>query len=172
MNKPHGPDIAIVLVEDDEDVRHGTAQALELAGLQVHCHGSVEAARRSVSPNAPIVLLCDVNLPGMHATEWLPEVRAVDADLPMILVTGHGDIAMAVKALQQGAYDFIEKPASSDRIVAVVQRAVEKRRLVLALRAADGRAAAQRGIEAVMIGASAAMQALRRTVLDLSLIHI
>ena len=76
----------------------------------------------------------------------------MDADLPMILVTGHGDIAMAVKALQQGAYDFIEKPASSDRIVAVVQRAVEKRRLVLALRAADGRAAAQRGIEAVMAG--------------------
>ncbi|MDO9074012.1 MAG: sigma-54 dependent transcriptional regulator [Rubrivivax sp.] len=168
MSSLSTPEIAVVLVEDDEDVRHGTAQALELAGLHVHCYGSVEAARRSVGPSAPVVLLCDVNLPGMHATDWLPEVRAVDADLPMILVTGHGDIAMAVKALQQGAYDFIEKPASSDRIVAVVQRAVEKRRLVLALRAADGRAAAQRGIEAVMIGRSAAMQALRRTVLDLA----
>ncbi|MBK6472257.1 MAG: sigma-54-dependent Fis family transcriptional regulator [Betaproteobacteria bacterium] len=168
MSTDHAPEIAVVLVEDDEDVRHGTAQALELAGLPVRAFGSVEAARRCVSPNAPIVLLCDVNLPGMHATDWLPEVRAVDADLPMILVTGHGDIAMAVKALQQGAYDFIEKPASSDRIVAVVQRAVEKRRLVLALRAADGRAAAQRGIEAVMIGRSAPMQALRRTVLDLA----
>ena len=99
-----------------------------------------------------------------HLRKAHPDV----ADLPMILVTGHGDIAMAVKALQQGAYDFIEKPASSDRIVAVVQRAVEKRRLVLALRAADGRAAAQRDIEAVMIGRSAAMQALRRTVLDLA----
>jgi two-component system C4-dicarboxylate transport response regulator DctD len=162
------PTITVVLVEDDEDVRHGTAQALELAGLLVQAFGTVEAARRCVSHNAPIVLLCDVNLPGMHATDWLPDVRAVDADLPMILVTGHGDIAMAVKSLQQGAYDFIEKPASSDRIVAVVQRAVEKRRLVLALRAADGRAAAQRDIEAVMIGRSAAMQALRRTVLDLA----
>ncbi len=168
MTTSHSLEIGVVLVEDDEDVRHGTAQALELAGLQVSAFGSVEAARRCVSPNAPVVLLCDVNLPGMHATDWLPEVRAVDADLPMILVTGHGDIAMAVKALQQGAYDFIEKPASSDRIVAVVQRAVEKRRLVLALRAADGRAAAQRGIEAVMVGRSAAMQALRRTVLDLA----
>ena len=77
-------------------IRLTTAQALELAGLPVHAYGSVEAARRSVGPNAPIVLLCDVNLPGMHATDWLPEVRAVDADLPMILVTGHGDIAMAV----------------------------------------------------------------------------
>ena len=168
MSSASLPEITVVLVEDDEDVRHGTAQALELAGLQVHGYGSVEAARRSVGHNAPIVLLCDVNLPGLHATDWLPEVQAVDADLPMILVTGHGDIAMAVKALQQGAYDFIEKPASSDRIVAVVQRAVEKRRLVLALRAADGRAAAQRGIEAVMVGRSAAMQALRRTVLDLA----
>jgi two-component system C4-dicarboxylate transport response regulator DctD len=168
MSSPTTSEIAVVLVEDDEDVRHGTAQALELAGLQVQAFGSVEAARRNLRPDAPIVLLCDVNLPGMHATDWLPEVRAVDADLPVILVTGHGDIAMAVKSLQQGAYDFIEKPASSDRIVAVVRRAVEKRRLVLALRAADGRAAAQRGIDAVMIGRSAAMQALRRTVLDLA----
>jgi two-component system C4-dicarboxylate transport response regulator DctD len=168
MNGPTPCEITVVLVEDDEDVRHGTAQALELAGLPVQAFGSVEAARHCLHPNAPIVLLCDVNLPGMHATDWLPEVRAVDADLPMILVTGHGDIAMAVRSLQQGAYDFIEKPASSDRIVAVVRRAVEKRRLVLALRAADGRASAQRGIEAVMIGRSAAMQALRRTVLDLA----
>jgi two-component system C4-dicarboxylate transport response regulator DctD len=57
------------------------------------------------------VLLCDVMLPGLHATAWLPEVQAIDADLPMILMTGHGDIAMAVQAIREGAYDFIEKPA-------------------------------------------------------------
>jgi len=149
-------------------VRHGTAQALDLAGFSVVALGSVEPARRHVGAGAPIVLLCDVNLPGMHATDWLPEVCAVDAGLPMILVTGHGDIAMAVQAILQGACDFIEKPASSDRLIAVVQAAAEKRRLVLALRTMDGRLAAQRGIEAVMIGRSAAMQQVRRTVLDLA----
>ena len=162
------PEIGVVLVEDDDDVRHGTAQALELAGYKVSAFSSVEAARRCVRPNAPVVLLCDVNLPGMHATEWLPEVQAVDADLPMILVTGHGDIAMAVQSIRQGAYDFIEKPASSERIVAVVQRAAEKRRLVLALRAVGERLASERGIAAVMIGRSAAIEQVRHTVLALA----
>jgi two-component system C4-dicarboxylate transport response regulator DctD len=162
------PDISVVLVEDDEDVRHGTAQALELAGFEVAAFDSVEAARHRIRAGAPVVLLCDVMLPGMHATEWLPEVQAIDADLPMILVTGHGDIAMAVASIRQGAYDFIEKPASSERIVAVVQRAAEKRRLVLKLRALDRQLASQRGIEALMVGRSAAMQQLRQTVLALA----
>ncbi len=157
-----------MLVEDDEDVRHGTAQALELAGFSVMAFESVEAARRHVRPGAPLVLLCDVMLPGMHATQWLPEVHAVDPDLPMILMTGHGDIAMAVKAIHDGAYDFIEKPASSERIVAVVQRAAEKRRLVLKVRALDRRLAGARSIETLMLGRSAAMEQLRRTVLALA----
>ena len=162
------PEISVVLVEDDDDVRDGAAQALELAGFAVAAYASVEAARRSVHPGAPVVLLCDVNLPGMHATAWLPEVRAIDPDLPMILVTGHGDIAMAVQSIRQGAYDFIEKPASSERIVAVVQRAAEKRRLVLALRAAGAQMASQRGIAAVLIGRSAVMEQVRHTVLALA----
>ena len=97
--------IGVVLVEDDEDVRHGCAQALELAGFAVQCFDSVEAARPAVQPHASVVLLCDVMLPGMHATAWLPEVMAIDRELPMILMTGHGDITMAVQAIHQGAYD-------------------------------------------------------------------
>ncbi len=169
MTLPNDPeDIAVVLVEDDEDVRHGCAQALELAGFVVQAFGSVEAARKAVRPGAPLVLLCDVMLPGMHATQWLPEVRAVDPELPMILMTGHGDIAMAVQAIRDGAYDFIEKPASSERIVAVVQRAAEKRRLVLKVRALDQRLAAKRSIDTLMLGRSPAMEQLRRTVLSLA----
>ena len=66
MNNPSVPEIQVVLVEDDEDVRHGTAQALELAGFTVQAFGSVEAARAVVRHDAPLVLLCDVNLPGQH----------------------------------------------------------------------------------------------------------
>ncbi|MBL8315861.1 MAG: sigma-54-dependent Fis family transcriptional regulator [Rubrivivax sp.] len=168
MNNPLVPEIQVVLVEDDDDVRHGTAQALELAGFTVLAFGSVEAARAVVRHDAPLVLLCDVNLPGQHATAWLPEVQAIDKDLPMILVTGHGDIAMAVQCMHQGAYDFIEKPAASERIVSIVQRAAEKRRLVLQVRTLGEKLASRRDIELVMVGRSAAMQALRRTVLALA----
>ncbi len=168
MSAAEQPDISVVLVEDDDDVRHGCAQALELAGFTVQAFNCVEAARRTIQPQAPLVVLCDVMLPGLHATEWLPQVRAIDPELPMILMTGHGDIAMAVQAIRDGAYDFIEKPASSERIVAVVQRAAEKRRLVLRLRAMDPQRASQRDIEALMIGRSQPLVQVRRTVLALA----
>lgn len=160
----HEQEITVVLVEDDEDVRHGCAQALGLAGFAVRSFGSVEEARPALVSDAAIVILCDVMLPGMHATEWLPEVIAIDAELPMILMTGHGDIAMAVQAIRDGAYDFIEKPASSDRIVAVVRRAAEKRRLVLRVRALNDKLSARHGIDAVLLGGSPAIMRLRESV--------
>ncbi len=147
--------ITVLLVEDDEDVRHGTAQALELAGF-------------SVRADAAVVILCDVMLPGMHATDWLPQVRQLDPELPFILMTGHGDIAMAVQSMRQGAYDFIEKPAASERIVEVVQRAVDKRQLVLRLRAMERQLAGRASIESMMLGRSAAMVSLRQSVLALA----
>ncbi|MCU0952814.1 MAG: sigma-54 dependent transcriptional regulator [Burkholderiaceae bacterium] len=162
------PVITVLLVEDDEDVRHGTAQALELAGVAVRTFGSVEAAQHAVRADAPVVILCDVMLPGLHATDWLPRVRQLDPELPFILVTGHGDIAMAVQSMRQGAYDFIEKPAPSERIVEVVQRAIDKRRLVLKLRAMERQLAGRASIESVMLGRSAAMVRLRQSVLALA----
>ena len=102
--------IRVIYVEDDDDVRIGGVQALELAGFSVYGFGSVETASASVRSDVPFVVVCDVRLPGMSGTEWLPELRRVDPELPVILVTGHGDIAMAVRAMRDGAYDFIEKP--------------------------------------------------------------
>jgi two-component system C4-dicarboxylate transport response regulator DctD len=165
---PEPQEILVVFVDDEEDMRHGCAQALELAGFTVRCFDSVEAARATIVPDAAIVLVCDVRLPGMHATEWLPEVHAVDSELPMILVTGHGDIAMAVEAMRQGAYDFLEKPFSSEHIVAVVRRAAENRRLVLQVRALHEQLASWHGIGGTLIGRSAPMQQLRRTVMSLA----
>jgi len=168
MSAARATQIGVVLVEDDDDVRLGTAQALELAGFDVRAFGSVEAARASVRPDAPVVVLCDVMLPGMHGTDWLPEVIAVDSELPFILVTGHGDIATAVQSMRRGAYDFIEKPAPSERIVEVVRRAADKRRLVLQVRALASRLASRNGIESLIIGGSAGIERVRRTVLALA----
>jgi two-component system C4-dicarboxylate transport response regulator DctD len=127
--------IRVIFVEDEPDVRMGSQQALELAGFEVDAFASVEEARSHVRAGVPAVVLCDVKLPGMPGTEWLNEIRSIDAELPVILVSGHGDIAMAVQAMRQGAYDFIEKPFPSDHLVAVVRRAAEKRHLTLQVQA-------------------------------------
>src|ERR1035437_5134720 len=97
------PAIQVIFVEDDADVRMGSTQALQLAGLTVDSFASVEEARSHVRAGVPAVVLSDVKLPGMTGTEWLSEIRAIDAELPVILVSGHGDIAMAVAAMRQGA---------------------------------------------------------------------
>ena len=158
----------MIYVEDDEDVRAGSAQALELAGLAVDAHGSVEAARARIRAGVPAVVLSDVQLPGSSGTEWLDEIRAIDAELPVILVTGHGDIAMAVQAMRRGAYDFIAKPYSSDQLVTVVRRAAEKRRLTLQVQALRDEMDTWHGIQALLLGRSAQMQKVRRTVMNLA----
>ena len=160
--------IRVLLVEDDEDVRASTTQALSLAGFEVDAFPSVERARAQVSFGASIVVVCDVRLPGMSGTEWLPEIRGVDAELPVILVTGQGHIAMAVQAMREGAYDFIEKPFASERLVAIVRHAVERRHLTLQVRRLHDALENWHGIQAVLIGRSAQMQQVRRTVKTLA----
>ncbi|HMC47141.1 MAG TPA: sigma-54-dependent Fis family transcriptional regulator, partial [Caballeronia sp.] len=160
--------IRVIFVEDEPDVRMGSTQALELAGLEVDGFASVEEARSHIKAGVPAVVLCDVKLPGMPGTQWLNEIRTIDPDLPVILVTGHGDIAMAVQAMRQGAYDFIEKPFPSEHLVAVVRRAAEKRYLTLQVQALRDRIENAHGIQAMMLGRSAQMQHVRETVLTLA----
>ena len=162
------PVIRVLLVEDDDDVRVSTAQALKLAGLEVDSFPSAERARGQIGPGAPAVVVCDVRLPGISGTEWLRELRTADAELPVILITGHGHIAMAVEAMREGAYDFIEKPFTSERLVAIVRHAIERRQLTLQVRALRDALENWHGIQAVLIGRSAQMQQVRRTVMTLA----
>ena len=127
--------LKIILVEDDADVLLGTKQALELAGFSVEPFDNAEAAVEKIVLDVPAVIVCDVRLPGMDGLALLSHARSVDGDLAVILITGHGDIAMAVNAMRCGAYDFIEKPFAPRRLIDVVERAAEKRRLVLQVRA-------------------------------------
>jgi two-component system C4-dicarboxylate transport response regulator DctD len=166
MNDRHP--IAVVFVEDDEDVRSGSTQALELAGFAVMAFASIEAARPSVSAGAAVVVVCDVRLPGLSGASWLGELHRLDPELPVILITGHGDIAMAVKAMRDGAYDFIEKPCSSERLVSVVRRAAEKRRLELEVLSLRQQLEGWQGIEATLIGRSTQMERLRQMVRTLA----
>jgi two-component system C4-dicarboxylate transport response regulator DctD len=160
--------IRVLLVEDDDDVRVSTAQALALAGFEVESFASAERARSLITFGVPAIVVCDVRLPGLSGTDWLPEIRTIDAELPVVLVTGHGHIAMAVQAMREGAYDFIEKPFTSERLTAIVRHAVERRQLALQVRMLRDALENWHGIQAVLIGRSAQMQQVRRTVMTLA----
>ncbi len=160
--------IRVLLIEDDEDVRISTTQALNLAGFEVEAFASAEPARARISFGAPVIVVSDVRLPGLSGTDWLSEIHKIDAELPVVLVTGHGHIAMAVQAMREGAYDFVEKPFTSERLVAVVRHAFERRQLTLQVRALRDALENWHGIQAVLIGRSAQMQQVRRTVMTLA----
>jgi len=114
-------------------------------------------------PISPASVVSDIRMPRIDGLELFQRLKALDADLPVILITGHGDVPMAVAALHDGAYDFIAKPYGADRLVQSVSRAAEKRRLVLENRRL--RLAAQSAEESLpLIGQTPAMENLRRTI--------
>ncbi|MCY0911197.1 sigma-54 dependent transcriptional regulator [Massilia sp. H27-R4] len=120
-----------ILVEDEAPLRLATTQTLELGGFTVRAFASAEEAGAALDAAFDGVIVSDVRLPGRSGLDLLAQVVALDAELPMIMVTGHGDVAMAVGAMRAGAYDFIEKPFGAERLLDAVRRAQERRSLVL-----------------------------------------
>jgi two-component system C4-dicarboxylate transport response regulator DctD len=158
----------VLYVEDDPAVRLGCTQALELAGQRVRSFGSAEEVLPHLKPGYPGILVTDVRLPGIDGIHLLQKALHIDAALPVILVTGHGDISMAVQAMRLGAYDFIEKPFSPEELNDVVQRALDKRALSLQVLDLQRTLEGYETIEAAVIGRSAGMVRLRKLILDLA----
>ncbi len=152
----------IILIDDDADLRRATRQTLELAGFAVEDHADAKSALGVLSAASPAVVVTDIRMPGMDGLELFARLKTIDPDLPVILITGHGDIAMAVQAMHDGAYDFIAKPFPADRLAQTVHRAVEKRRLVLENRALR-KAAEESSDDLPLIGQTPAMEHLRQT---------
>ncbi|MER8763655.1 sigma-54 dependent transcriptional regulator [Mesorhizobium sp. M0323] len=152
----------VILIDDDRDLLKATVQTLELAGFSVSAFAVAAEALAGLDAGFTGVVVSDIRMPQIDGLQLFNRILRLDADIPVILVTGHGDIAMAVKAIKDGAYDFITKPFAADRLVQSVRRAAEKRRLVMenrALREAAGEA--QDGLP--LIGQTPAMDRLRRT---------
>lgn len=152
----------LFLIDDDKDLRRATAQTLELAGFAVSSFGGVKDALAALPAEFAGAIVTDIRMPEIDGLELFARLKRMDADLPVILVTGHGDIPMAVKAIQEGAYDFIAKPFAADRLVQSVRRAVEKRRLVMENRALR-RKAEEADDSLPLIGQTPVMENLRRT---------
>ena len=163
MNDP----LQVLLIEDDPDVRLGCEQALQLEDIAVSGVASAEQAQRRIGRDFAGVVVSDIRLPGMDGMALLKALRLIDPELPVVLITGHGDVSLAVQAMKDGAHDFIEKPFSPDLLVEVVRRALDKRRLTLELRQLKARLASRDRLEAQLIGRSPAMARVRQLVADL-----
>lgn len=150
----------LIFVDDDPDLRRATTQMLMLAGFDVQAFDSAEAALPSVTDTFEGPIVTDIRMPRMNGLRFFERIRAIDPDLPVILVTGHGDVDLAVAALKDGVYDFISKPFESARLSGTVARAAEKRRLVLENRRLIA-AAAQPPADLPLIGETAGVRRLR-----------
>jgi two-component system, NtrC family, C4-dicarboxylate transport response regulator DctD len=152
----------VLFVDDEEHLRRAMRQTLELAGHRVRTASSVDEALAYFSRRFPGVLVTDIRMPGRSGMELLHHCLEIDADLPVIFVTGHADVTLAVEAMRAGAYDFIEKPFSPEQVLEPVGRALEKRRLTLEVRALREAITSRRdNLETRLVGRSAAMVAVR-----------
>ena len=152
----------IIVVDDDADLRQSTAQALELAGFEVLALDAPEDVAGLVSFGFDGLVITDIRMPRMDGMSLMNQVHRIDAQIPVILITGHGDVQLAVRAMREGAHDFVEKPFSGSQLAETAARALDYRRLVLenrVLRAAAGQAD---DLEQRLIGRSPLMIDLRR----------
>ncbi|WP_111428542.1 sigma-54 dependent transcriptional regulator [Rhodobacteraceae bacterium DSL-40] len=154
--------IEVLLVDDEEDIRVSVGQALELRGFEVTAFARAERVLDRLGRDFTGVIVSDIRMPRMDGLALLDGALGIDADQPVILITGHGDVPLAVEALGRGAYDFIEKPFATDRLVHSITRAAEKRHLTLELRRLREAPAPDDPLEAMILGRSPAMTEFRR----------
>ncbi|MEM7090874.1 MAG: sigma-54 dependent transcriptional regulator [Pseudomonadota bacterium] len=154
----------VLLIDDDAAVREALAQTLELADYVPVPVGSFVAAKDHIRTDFPGVIVSDMRMPGRDGFHVLTYVRDIDPELPVILLTGEGDIPMAVQAMGQGAFDFLEKPCAAADLLNVLQRAFAARSQVLDQRMQKSEL--ERGDPAarLLFGLSAQAEALRERV--------
>ena len=154
----------VLLVDDEAAIRMSIAQSIELAGFDVITCSSAQQALSLLTPLWEGVIVSDISMPQINGLMLMEQVNAIDSDIPMILMTGHGDISMAVSAIQQGAYDFLEKPFAPDKLVEVIRRAAEKRGLSLENQRLRDELQSQSALGPRIIGNTAEIAQLRRIV--------
>ena len=151
----------VLLVDDEEELRRSTAQALELQDLTVETFAAAEDVLARVGYGFAGVVVSDIRMRGMDGMTLLQRIREIDHEIPVILVTGHGDVQLAVKAMREGAYDFLEKPFGVQALAGIIRRAHDRRGLVLENRRLRAVAGKRDDIEARMPGRTPVMVDLR-----------
>jgi DNA-binding NtrC family response regulator len=157
----------VAIVDDEADMRASISQWLALSGFDTETYASAEDALKVIGPEWPGVVVSDIKMPGMDGMAFLKRLMGMDSGLPVIMITGHGDVPMAVEAMRVGAYDFLEKPFNPDRMTELAKRATQSRRMTLDNRALRKELADGSVLMKKLVGASPAMERLREDILDL-----
>jgi two-component system, NtrC family, C4-dicarboxylate transport response regulator DctD len=158
----------ILVVEDDATLRASISQWLELNQLQPVLATGAKAALKLIPSTLPHVVLTDVRMQGMDGLQLLASIKKQWPDLPVVLLSGHGDIPMAVSAIHAGAFDFLTKPYVPEQLVATLSNAVEQAQLRRKVRVLEDAANSAGVLEARVVGPDASMVALRRLIGDIA----
>lgn len=160
--------ISILFIDDDPAVLSSAAQTLELSGFCVNTYERAKPALENISMELPSIIIVDVRMPEMTGLEFLEKAVAIDPDLPIIVLTGHGDVDMAVRAMRMGAWDFLQKPVHPRQLVESSERAAKHRTVVLENREYKKSTLDTGGISKRLLGKSAVIQSLCETVAALA----
>ena len=156
----------IAIVDDEKDMRQSISQWLALSGYDTEAFASAEAALEAINPDYPGIVISDIKMPGMNGMQFLKKLKGIDSTLPVIMITGHGDVPMAVEAMRLGAFDFLEKPFNPDRMTELARSASNARRMTLDARALRRELSDGSQLMKKLIGTSPAMVRLREEILD------
>ncbi|EGD60705.1 two component, sigma54 specific, Fis family transcriptional regulator [Novosphingobium nitrogenifigens DSM 19370] len=155
-------DVRIALVDDDPDLRTALVQTMTLAGFAVDAFSGAQEALGAIDRTYPGVVVTDIRMPVIDGIALFQRLRDRDPDLPVIFMTGHGEVTMAVDAMKAGAWDFLTKPFAPETLVAAVRRAAETRRLALENRRL--RQLAEDSADQVLVGEAPSIQRVRQTI--------
>jgi two-component system, NtrC family, C4-dicarboxylate transport response regulator DctD len=162
----------IFLVDDDPALLESYGQTLELADFTVIRFSKASNAIADLAKYEPLAIITDVRMPDMDGLTLLDRIISFDSTLPVIMISGHADVPMALDAMRGGAWDLLEKPADPVRLIEVVRRAVTHRYVILENRALRAAASGSSTIETTLIGASLPMTNLRRQISTLAATEI
>jgi DNA-binding NtrC family response regulator len=157
----------IAIVDDEKDMRQSISQWLALSGFETETFASAEDALKSVGTDYPGVVVSDIKMPGLDGMQFLKKLMSVDSALPVIMITGHGDVPMAVEAMRIGAFNFLEKPFNPDKMTELAKKATLNRRLTLDNRALRRELSDGTTLMKKLVGTSPVMERLREDILDL-----
>lgn len=161
-------DPSIIFVDDEEHIRNAVTQTFKLADLKALVTADPVEAVAAVSMEHPGVLVTDIRMPAMGGIDVLQKALARDPEYPVIMITGHGDVDLAVRCMRDGAYDFIEKPFAPDLLVATIRRALDKRQLTLENRTLRTALDNRRTLPGELRGHSSAIAHIRQEIAQLA----
>ncbi|MCF8481597.1 MAG: sigma-54 dependent transcriptional regulator [Rhodospirillum sp.] len=165
---PKQVNVHVMLVDDDREMRDSLGHFLTRSGCLVSAFDRAEPALAALEEDRPDVVVTDLRMPGLSGMEFLTRAKALPGAPPVVLISAHGDVPMAVEAMRDGAYNFLEKPFEPRRLLTILTHAAEAHALSNQNRRLRARLADLAGLDHTLVGESRIMKDLREDILDVS----